>query len=122
MALEQIKIEFSPDNMRAYLQIEQPPEGTAWPTYEQILTKIKEEGLIFGLKEQILHRVLEEKSLKSTLIAEGIYPIKGEDADLKFYFETDRIRLIPKELEDGRVDHRELSLVQNVQKGQVLVE
>jgi len=68
LALEQIKIEFSPDNMRAYLQIEQPPEGTAWPTYEQILMKIKEEGLVFGLKEQVLHRVLEEKSFNDFII------------------------------------------------------
>lgn len=119
---EQIKLNITPNKMQAYLQIEQPPEGKGWPTYEEIINLLKNEGIVFGLKEQVIHRLLEEKSFKATLVAEGENPVKGEDAELKFYFETDRIHLIPKELEDGRVDHRELSMVQNVQKGQVLVE
>ena len=32
------------------------------------------------------------------------------------------MKLIPKELENGRVDHRELSLIHNVKKGDKLVE
>jgi hypothetical protein len=122
LVLDLINIEFAHDNMQAFLQIEQPPEGTAWPTFEEVLKKAQEEGLVYGINEQVIRRVLEEKSLRQVLIAEGTYPVKGEDAELKYYFETDRVRLMPKELEDGRVDHRELSLVQNVQKGQVLVE
>ncbi|NLW56910.1 MAG: DUF342 domain-containing protein [Firmicutes bacterium] len=119
---EQIVLSVTPNKMQAYLQLNPPSEGAAWPTYEEIINFLNSEGVVFGLKEQVIHRLLEEKSSKSTLIAEGEYPVKGEDAELKFYFETDRIRLIPKELEDGRVDHRELSMLQNVQKGQVLVE
>ncbi len=122
MGLEQVKVEITSDQMQGYLRLDPPPEGMAWPTYEEVRTKLKEEGVVFGLKEEVIHRVLEEKSGKLTLIAEGVYPIKGEDASLKYFFETDRVRLFPKELENGRVDHRELSLVQNVQKGQTLVE
>ncbi|HHW12420.1 MAG TPA: DUF342 domain-containing protein [Firmicutes bacterium] len=122
MSLAHIKVDLSSDKMHAYLQLEIPPEGTAWPTYEDVIKKLNEEGVVFGLKEEVIHRVLEEKTGKVTLVAEGVYPINGEDASLKYYFETDRVRLLPKELEDGRVDHRELSLVQSVQKGQVLIE
>lgn len=122
MGLEQIKVDVTSDQMQAYLQLQPPPEGTAWPTYEEVLAKLREEGVVFGLKEEVIRRLLEEKSSKLTLVAEGLYPINGEDASLKFFFETNRIRLLPKELENGRVDHRELSLVQNVQKGQALVE
>ena len=122
MGLEQIKVEVTSDQMQAFLQLEPPPEGTAWPTYEEVLAKLKEEGVVFGLKEEVIHRLVKEKSTKLTLVAEGIYPLKGEDASLTLFFETDRVRSLPKELENGRVDHRELSLVQNVQKGQALVE
>lgn len=122
MNLQRIRIEVSSNKMQAYLQLNPPVEGAAWPTYNEVLDELKAEGIIFGIKEEVIHRLLEEKSSKLTLIAEGVEPLKGEDAKLKYYFETDRVRLFPKELEDGRVDHRELSLVQNVQKGQVLVE
>jgi len=119
---EPFVLDISPDKMQAYLKLNPPPERAAWPTYEEIIDFLRNAGVIFGIKEQVIHRLLEEKSGRPTLVAEGVYPIKGEDAELKFFFETDRIRLIPKELEDGRVDHRELSMLQNVQKGQILVE
>lgn len=122
MGLEQIKVQVTSDQMQAFIQLEPPPEGMAWPTYEEVIAKLNEEGVIFGLKEEIIHRIVEEKSTKLTLVAEGVYPVDGEDASLRFFFETDRVKLLPKELENGRVDHRELSLVQNVQKGQALVE
>ncbi|HEY8391156.1 MAG TPA: FapA family protein [Capillibacterium sp.] len=120
--MEQIKVQVTSDQMQAFIQLEPPPEGMAWPTYEEVIAKLNEEGVIFGLKEEIIHRIVEEKSTKLTLVAEGVYPVDGEDASLRFFFETDRVKLLPKELENGRVDHRELSLVQNVQKGQALVE
>jgi len=122
LGLEQIKVQVTSDQMQAFIQLEPPPEGMAWPTYEEVIAKLNEEGVIFGLKEEIIHRIVEEKSTKLTLVAEGVYPVDGEDASLRFFFETDRVKLLPKELENGRVDHRELSLVQNVQKGQALVE
>ena len=122
MSLAHVKIDISNDKMQAYLQLDLPPEGTAWPTFDQIMEKLHAEGVVFGIREEVIHRLLEEKSNRLTLIAEGVYPVDGEDASLQYFFETDRVRLLPKELEDGRVDHRELSLVQSVQKGQVLVE
>jgi len=117
-----IKIELTPDKMQAFLELDQPGPDAAWPTYEEVLEEIKKASITFGLKEMVVRRVVEEKVLSPVLIAEGKPPVKGEDASVKFLFETERMKLIPKEMEDGRVDHRELSLIQNVRKGQVLVE
>lgn len=117
-----IKIELTPDKMRAFLEIDSPDPDTAWPTYDEVLNEVKEAGITFGVKEMVLRRVVEEKVASPVLIAEGKPAIKGEDAVVTFKFETERGKLIPKEMEDGSVDHRELSLVQNVRKGQVLVE
>lgn len=117
-----IKIEFARDNMKAYLKLSPPEEGEEWPTFDEVMAKIKEAGVEFGLKENVVERVVQERATGAVLIAEGKPPQNGEDAELKFLFEVDRLKLIPKELEDGRVDHRELSLIQNVKKGQALVE
>ena len=117
-----VKIELTPDKMRAFLEIDSPDPNTAWPAYDEVLQEVKEAGVTYGLKEMVIRRVIEEKVASPVLIAEGKPPVKGEDASIKFHFETERGKLIPKEMEDGSVDHRELSLIQNVRKGQVLVE
>ena len=117
-----IKIELTPDNMRAFLEIDPPVKDAAWPTYDEVLEEVKKAGVTYGVKEMVIRRVVEEKIVSPVLIAEGKPPVKGEDASVSFHFETERAKLIPKEMEDGRVDHRELSLIQNVRKGQVLVE
>src|SRR5690554_2277771 len=117
-----VKIELTPDNMRAFLEIDLPEPDAAWPTYEEVLEAVKNAGVTYGLKEMVIRRVVEEKVVSPVLIAEGKPAVRGEDASVKYLFETERMKLIPKEMEDGRVNHRELSLIQNVRKGQVLVE
>ena len=119
---EKIVIEVTPDEMKAYLQLEAPAEHEEWPTYEQVMEVINESGIVFGLKDVVVKRVVEEKMTTPVLIAEGKAAVRGEDAKINFLFETNRMRLIPKELENGRVDHRELSLIYNVTKGEKLVE
>lgn len=118
----EIKIELTPDKMQAFLEIGVATEDGIWPTHEEVLKKIKEAEIKYGLKEMVVKRAVEEKIVNSVLIAEGKPSVKGENASVKFFFQTDKIKLIPKEMENGRVNHRELSLIQNVKKGQVLVE
>jgi|SRR5690554_4429075 len=119
---DKIRIEFTPDDMKAYLQLETLAEGEDWPTYELVMKKIKDCGIVFGLKDVVVKRVVEEKITKSVLIAEGKSAVRGEDAEVTYFFEVNRMKLIPKELENGRVDHRELSLIHNVKKGEKLLE
>lgn len=117
-----VKIELTPNNMQAFLEISPSDPDVVWPTYDEVLHEVKEAGVTYGLKEMVIRRAVEEKVVNPVLIAEGKPPVKGEDASVKFLFETERIKLIPKEMEDGRVNHRELSLIQNVRKGQALLE
>lgn len=117
-----ISIEITPDNMKAYLEVDPPQEGQKWPTYADLMRKINEAGIIYGIKEVVVKRIVQEKITSSILIAEGKPAQRGIDAKIKYLFETDRLQLIPKELEGGRVDHRELSLIQNVKKGQAVAE
>ncbi|HHU51493.1 MAG TPA: DUF342 domain-containing protein [Firmicutes bacterium] len=117
-----IVLEVSQDEMKAYLHLEKPGSNEEWPTYEEVMAKINEYGIVFGLKDLVVKRVVEEKITSPVLIAEGQDPVRGEDAQIKYLFETNRMKLIPKELENGRVDHRELSLIHNVKKGDKLVE
>jgi hypothetical protein len=52
-------------------------------------------------------------------IAEGTYPVNGQNGKVEFYFDVSRERKSTI-LEDGRVDYRELNLIECVQKGQKL--
>ncbi len=54
-------------------------------------------------------------------MAKGISPIDGKDGYIKYYFDLEK-KLIPKILEDGTVDYRELDIINNVNKGDLLAE
>ncbi|MGI5873003.1 MAG: FapA family protein [Bacillota bacterium] len=117
-----IKLEVTPDSMRAYISVVPPetPEGE-WPTVAMAKELLKKEGITYGLKEEEIVRAVEQRSQSQVLVAEGEAPVSGEDAKLMFLFPTEKQDVFVKELEDGRVDFREVSTIHNVRANDVLV-
>lgn len=116
-----LKLEVSRDSMEAYLSIVPPTtrEGS-WPDLVQAKQLIRQEVITYGCLDEQIERVVNERITSPVLIAKGLPPIQGEDASMEFLFATERQMALPKEGEDGRVDFREISVIQNVHKDQVL--
>ncbi|HHV31941.1 MAG: DUF342 domain-containing protein [Ruminococcaceae bacterium] len=115
----QFTLQISADNMTAYLRVK-PATLDQKITYEQILEFLKENNIQYGICEDAIKTFCEERRFFSELIcAKGILPIDGKDGILNYHFNTDKT-LRPKEREDGTVDFKDLGLVQNVSKGDVL--
>ena len=88
---------------------------------DQIIGEIKN-IIKVGLKEGELRKVLLNKYYdEKTCIAEGISPISGKDGFIKYHFDLEK-KLIPKVLNDGTVDYRELNIINNVNEGDLLAE
>jgi uncharacterized protein (DUF342 family) len=117
-----LKLDITPDSKQAFLSVVPPQtEEGDWPNLQKAKELVRQEAIIYGVFEDEIRRVVEERIPEPTLIAQGDDPIPGEDAFLSFTFPTGRKSSLPKELEDGRVDFREISTIYNVQKDQVLV-
>ena len=76
-----------------------------------------------GINEQRVRDFQDNPVYKENyLVAEGVKPQDGADAYIVYNFETDRTKIHLKESAQGKVDFKELNLVQNVVEGQPLAQ
>ncbi|HHY14278.1 MAG TPA: DUF342 domain-containing protein, partial [Thermoanaerobacterales bacterium] len=115
-----LEIRISEDKMKIYATI-LPPRGMGkWLDYESLISWLKEKGIIYGIKSKTVENLSRRKKQDGyMLVAEGDKPVNGEDAKIKYNFNKDR-KIAPTIMEDGMVDHKNLNLIENVTKGQLL--
>jgi uncharacterized protein (DUF342 family) len=90
---------------------------------EEIMKAIQDEGITYGVLTEVVEQVAREKTLNTWVtIAKGVEPSVGKDGYVKFHFETERTKVRLKEDASGRVNLRDLNLIQNVKKGDILCE
>lgn len=120
---EEVKPEYtlqiSTDSMTAYLRIKPAYSGQK-VTYDEICEYLKENGIVYGICENAISVFCEEGRFYSELIcAKGNPSVDGADGWITYNFNTEK-KLMPKEREDGTVDFRDLGLVKNIAKGDIL--
>lgn len=87
---------------------------------EDIMNYINQQGIIYGIKENQIKKCCEKKEYaKEITVAIGIEPIDGENAELKYDFDTSEEKKFV-EKEDGTVDYQNLNNIINVKKDDVL--
>jgi uncharacterized protein (DUF342 family) len=105
--------------MKAVVEVRAPGRGGADLTFDTMVTILKNNGVYHGIQEDAL-REFEDRPRYNVpvVVALGTPPENGADATIERNFSIDRTR-IPKE-KNGKVDYRELNLVENVVAGQIL--
>ncbi|MFW6386435.1 MAG: FapA family protein [Bacillota bacterium] len=115
----EIQVEISEDKLKAFVSY-YPPLGGVNVTLLDARQRLKEENVIYGIKEDKLEEILSSSdSQKHVLIAEGDEPEPGKDAEIKYHFE-EKEESIGTEREDGSIDFYNLGLINNVEAGDVL--
>ena len=117
-----VTIDIVEQEMKAVVFLQKPGIGGTDLSASAILSFIKNNNVVHGMNLEVLQN-LEDHPVydRPVTVAEGTRPRNGEDARIEYNFERDRskIELLEK---NGRVDFRELNLVQNVVEGQVLAQ
>ncbi|MCX7922402.1 MAG: FapA family protein [Clostridia bacterium] len=112
-------IMISADKMKANLTL-YPPEGGRMLTLEEIKELLAKQGVVHGINESTLDTISKYPVYNEIIcLAEGDLPVNGQNGTIKFEFDINKERK-PTVLEDGRVDFRELNLIDCVSAGQVL--
>jgi uncharacterized protein (DUF342 family) len=115
-----LSVDVTDMGMRAYITVAPPGPGGADLSFEEIIGLLKSSGVVHGIKEEAILRFVDYPSYnEKVLAAEGTKPQNGNDAEIIYNFNTHREEVHLKE-KDGRVDFRELNLVENVEAGQIL--
>ena len=117
----EMEIRTAEDMMKAFLTII-PPEGAGKGIApEQIGTKIKERGIIKGLKEEIIEKAIETakkgEPVENLLIAEGQEPRHASKNQIKFFVEFAADSKVTIK-QDGTADYKNLNKLTAVNRGQ----
>lgn len=117
-----ITITVSDDKLSAHLMISNTDDSFK-VSIGQLMDLIQKNRIIHGVNQFELASIAENPKpylLKKTLIASGTKPVEGQNGSIKLSFDFDDNDKKPLELEDGRVDYKEVVSIHNVRKGQMI--
>ena len=109
----------SPDRMKGYISFN-PPDGGRMMTFNEVLDALNRNGVIYGINKTNLESIIKYPIYNEMIcMAEGLPPINGQNGKIEFHFNVKKENK-PTILEDGRVDFRELNLIESAMAGQRL--
>lgn len=115
----QVSVIISPDKMKASIIIT-PPDGGRDVNIEDVTEALNKNGVCHGINQANIENIIKYPVYNQPIIiAEGTQPINGQNGKVEFYFNLNR-ESKPTILEDGRVDFRNLNIIESVEKGRVL--
>jgi len=119
-----IEIIISEDKMEAYMNFTEP-KGLELPKLKDVLEKIREFKITYGIQEEnIIQAIKEKKYNLDIVVAKGTKPVNGENASVKYHINSvaRKNSLKPTLLDDGKVDFKNLDIIENVEEGAILAE
>jgi len=116
-------VEVDDAEMNVYITVIPPKEGGADLKYEAYISLLKQNRVYFGINEEKLLSLSDSPVYREKIeIAEGMRPANGKDAYIHYYFETDQTKIKLKEGANGRVNFKELDIIQNVVQNQIVAK
>lgn len=117
---EEVFIEVSEDKMTAVAKFYPPfVDGNMLDT-KGIQSTLEFQGITHGVKEEVIEDFLANRQYCTPyVIAEGIQPVPGKDAEIEYFFDTE-LRAKPQLNEDGSVDFHKLNSISHIKKGEIL--
>src|ERR1700722_4460087 len=131
----QIFVEISDDEMSARVTVLPPDPGGQPGTLDRVRAPLATQGGVFGVREDLLNALagpmaaLADTAAKhapvESLIAEGLPVVHGQDAYMDKYWEKKEKEAAAEtqaglENKNTRVDYRNLTVIDNVEKDSVL--
>jgi uncharacterized protein (DUF342 family) len=118
-----VSIEIAEGEMKAYIKVTPPGEGGCDLSVETYLSFLRNHRVVHGVKEDFLRDFADKPVYKEPVAAaEGTKPVDGRDAYIQYNFETDPSKVRLRESSSGRVDFKELNIIQNVVENQPLAK
>jgi uncharacterized protein (DUF342 family) len=116
-------VEVDDNEMRVYLTVFSPGEGGIDASFDACMSLLKQNRVYHGILEEFLTEFTDRPIYREkVIVAEGIKAINGKDAFIKYYFEVDQTKIQLKEGTNGKVNFKELNIVQNVMQNQPLAK
>ncbi|WP_028611011.1 DUF342 domain-containing protein [Paenibacillus harenae] len=92
---------------------------------EELERFIRGNGVVHGLRTEVLKQICANPLAyykEQTLVAEGDPALPGKDGFIKLAYDMEKQDNRPAELDDGKVDFKEVVKLKNVKRGQLIAE
>ncbi|MEA2102791.1 MAG: FapA family protein [Thermodesulfobacteriota bacterium] len=111
-----IEVSISQDKLSASVKVKPVSDNEDHElSLSDLLDAVKNAGVVSGIMEDILYKISEKpESDKWVVFARGVAPSHGKDGSVDFHFSTDGTIANLKEDASGRVNIRDMNLIQNV--------
>jgi uncharacterized protein (DUF342 family) len=90
-------------------------------TEEDIMRALQQNGVIFGIDREAVQKALRQPG-RSFIVALAQDPVNGEDGQIVFQEKFAGEKGKPKELEDGRVDYKNIDMFPTVLENELIAE
>ena len=118
----EIMLSISSDKLKAWMTV---TAGKGYPSLslQELEKKLKEFGITYGVRHQLLQQAAEKGMLEKAIIAEGDAPVPGKSAwfDYLLNEEVEQDKVVPGANEQERVDFRTRSSIVTVDEDQPLM-
>ncbi len=116
---QRILVTVSPDELKAFITL-YPGENNSPVSKDEIITALQNQKVTYGIKEDVINYCCEHPIYDDLFcIAEGVPAQNGKNGSIIYHFDTS-VDKTPTILDDGRINYRELNLIQSVAQGQLL--
>jgi len=116
-------VEVDDNEMRVTVSVLPPGDGGCDLNYDAFISLMKQNRVYHGVKEEFLANFADRQVYREKVeVAEGIRPVNGKDAYIEYNFETDQTKIKLKEGTNGRVNFKDLGVVQNVMQNEILAK
>ena len=118
-----ISIDIADDEMKAFITVTPPGLGGCDISLETYLSFLKLNRVRYGIKEDFLGEFADKPVYKErVVVAEGLRPEDGRNAQIQYNFETDQSKIRLKEDSKGRIDFKDINIIKNVVADQLLAK
>jgi uncharacterized protein (DUF342 family) len=116
-----VYVEISEDEMSGLIMATPAGDGGCDVAYETYITTLKQSHVVHGIKEDFLRHFVDQPVYNEKIeVAHGTEPVHGKHACMQYNFETDLQKVRLREGSDGKIDFKELNVIQNVVENQPL--
>lgn len=115
-------ITISEDHMEAKMILHPPKHGGALLSEYQLREQIASVGISVGIIDSVIqNQVKNPDFFIPYTIAKGYPPVPGKDGEIKIYFRSDNKPQLEED-EHGRIDYKNIAVIQSVKPGDLIAE